>query len=135
MMNEETIEINNQLKESLFESANSLGRAIADSEPYQRYVKARENFRTDQSAKNASLEYNTVLRDYQMKANRGELIPEDEKILDESLKRAMENEVLKEFYESQKDLIDFYREINSYISDNINFNFASLAKPTSSCCG
>jgi len=134
-MNEETIQITQQVKENLLESSRSLGKALVDSEPYQRFVKARGNFRTNQAAKDASMDYNTVLRDYQMKANYGALTPEDEKLLDEAKKKAMSNEILKEFYESQQDLISYYQEVNLYISEKLKFNFASLAKPASGCCG
>lgn len=81
------------------------------------------------------MEYNTVLRDYQMKANYGGLTPEDEKTIEEAQKKAMENKVLSEFYTSQENLIAFYQELNSYLSEKLKFNFASLAKPASSCCG
>lgn len=134
-MNEETIQIAQQVKENLIESSNSLGRALVDSEPYQRFVKARDNFRTNQSAKDASMEYNTVLRDYQMKANYGALTPGDEKLIEEAKTKAMSNEILKEFYESQQDLIAYYQEVNSYLSEKLKFNFASLAKPAGGCCG
>lgn len=134
-MNEETIQITQQVKENLLESSRSLGKALVDSEPYQRFVKARDNFRTNQAAKDASMEYNTVLRDYQMKANYGTLTPEDEKLIEEAKKKAMSNETLKEFYESQQDLIAYYQEVNSYLSEKLKFNFASLAKPVSGCCG
>ncbi len=134
-MKEETTQIHQQIKENLLDSASKLGKALADSEPYHRFVKARDKFRTNQAAKDASMEYNTVLRDYQMKANYGALTPEDEKILEEAKNRAMSNEVLREFYESQQNLIAYYQEVNSYISEKLKFNFAALAKPASGCCG
>lgn len=134
-MNEETIQITQQVKENLLLSSRSLGKALVDSEPYERFVKARDNFRISDDAKQASMEYNIVLRDYQMKANYGALTPEDEKILEEAKNKAMSNGTLKEFYESQQDLIAYYQEVNLYISEKLKFNFASLAKPASGCCG
>lgn len=134
-MNEETIQITQQVKENLIESSRSLGKALVDSEPYQRFVKARDNFRISDDAKQASMEYNTVLRDYQMKANYGTLTLKDEKLIEDAKKKAMSNEILKEFYESQQDLVAYYQEVNSYLSEKLKFNFASLAKPASGCCG
>jgi len=43
--------------------------------------------------------------------------------------------VLGEYYTSQEKLISFYQELNSYLSEKLKFNFASLAKTASSCCG
>jgi cell fate (sporulation/competence/biofilm development) regulator YlbF (YheA/YmcA/DUF963 family) len=134
-MNEETIQITQQVKENLLESSRSLGKALVDSEPYQRFVKARDNFRTNQAAKDASMDYNTVLHDYQMKANYGALSPADEKIIEDAKKKAMSNEILKEFYESQKELISYYQEVNLYISEKLKLNFAGLAVPAGGCCG
>ncbi len=130
-MIEETNQIRRQVKENLIKSSVNLGKALLNSEPYQRYTKARDNFRTNQAAKDASMEYNTVLRDYQMKANYGTLTSEDEKLIEEAKKKAMSNEILKEFYESQQDLVAYYQEVNSYLSEKLKFNFASLAKPAS----
>ncbi|MGK9476423.1 YlbF family regulator [Melioribacter sp. OK-6-Me] len=134
-MNEETNQITRQVKENLIKSSKNLGRALFNSEAYQRYIRARDNFRLSEEAKKSSMEYNAVLRDYQMKANYGTLTPEDEKLIEEARQKAMSNEILKEFYESQQDLIAFYQEVNSYLSEKLKFNFASLAKPASGCCG
>ncbi|HMU43031.1 MAG TPA: YlbF family regulator [Ignavibacteriaceae bacterium] len=134
-MKEEQITLEQQTRERLNSACVALGKAILSSEPYQRFVKARDNFRVSDEAKQASMEYNTVLRDYQMKANYGSLTSEDEKIIEEAQKKAMENKVLREFYTSQENLIAFYQELNAYVSEKLKFNFASLAKPASSCCG
>lgn len=134
-MNEETTQITQQVKENLIESSQSLGKALVDSEPYQRFVKARDNFRISEDAKQASMDYNTVLRDYQMKASYGALTPDDEKLIEEAKKKAMSNAILKEFYVSQQDLVAYYQEINLYLSEKLKFNFASLAKPAGGCCG
>lgn len=134
-MKEEQITLEQQTRERLNSACVALGKAILNSEPYQNFIKARDNFRVNDDAKQASMEYNTVLRDYQMKANYGILTSEDEKIIEEAQKKAMENKVLREFYTSQENLIAFYQELNAYLSEKLKFNFASLAKPASSCCG
>jgi cell fate (sporulation/competence/biofilm development) regulator YlbF (YheA/YmcA/DUF963 family) len=134
-MKEEQITLEQQTRERLSFASATLGKAILNSEPYRNFIKARDNFRVSDDAKQASMEYNTVLRDYQMKANYGGLTPEDEKTIEEAQKKAMENKVLSEFYTSQENLIAFYQELNSYLSEKLKFNFASLAKPASSCCG
>lgn len=134
-MKEEQLTVEQQTLERLNFASVALGKAILNSEPYQNFIKARDNFRVSDEAKQASMEYNTVLRDYQMKANYGILTPEDEVKIDEARKKAMENKVLNDFYTSQENLISFYQELNSYLSEKLKFNFAALAKPASSCCG
>ena len=134
-MKEEQLTTEQRTRDQLSFACAALGKAILNSEPYQNFIKARDNFRVSDDAKKASMEYNTVLRDYQMKANYGGLTPDDEVKIDEARKKAMENKVLNDFYSSQEKLISFYQELNSYLSEKLKFNFASLAKPESSCCG
>lgn len=134
-MKEEQLTVEQQTRERLNFASVALGKAILNSEPYQNFIKAKDNFRVSDEAKQASMEYNTVLRDYQMKANYGILTPDDEVKIDEARKKAMENKVLNDFYTSQENLINFYKELNSYLSEKLKFNFAALAKPVSSCCG
>jgi len=134
-MKEEQLPIEQQTRERLNFACVSLGKAIVNSEPYKNFVKARDNFRVSDAAKQASMEYNTVLRDYQMKANYDGLTQEDEIKIEEARKKAMENKVLNNYYVSQEKLISYYQELNSYLSEKLKFDFASLAKPASSCCG
>jgi cell fate (sporulation/competence/biofilm development) regulator YlbF (YheA/YmcA/DUF963 family) len=134
-MKEEQLTVEQQTRERLNFASVALGKAILSSEPYQNFIKARDNFRVSDDAKQASMEYNTVLRDYQMKANYDGLTPDDEVKIDEARKKAMENKVLNDFYTSQEKIISFYQELNSYLSEQLKFDFATLAKPASSCCG
>ncbi len=76
-----------------------------------------------------------MLNDYQMRARYGSMTPEDEKKVEEAHKIAMENKVLGDYYTTQEKLINFYQEINTYLSEKLTFNFAALAKPASGCCG
>lgn len=134
-MKKEQLTTEQQTRERLKFASEALGKALLNSEPYQNFIKARDIFRVNDEAKQAFMEYNTVLRDYQMKANYGILTSDDEVKIDEARKKAMGNKVLNDFYTSQEKLISFYQELNSYLSEKLKFNFASLAKPESGCCG
>jgi len=129
------LEVNQVNTERLKIAAQALGKAILNSEAYNNFVKARDQFRIDESAKEAARQYNSVLNDYQMRARYGGVMPDDEIKIEEARKKAMENKVLGNYYTSQENLINFYQELNEYLSEKLKFNFASLAKPASSCCG
>ena len=129
------VEVNQVNVDRLNTAAQALGKAILNSEAYNNFIKAREHFRVDESAKEAAREYNTMLNDYQMRARYGSMTPEDEKKVEEAHKVAMENKVLGDYYTTQEKLINFYQEINTYLSEKLTFNFATLAKPASGCCG
>ena len=128
-------EVNQVNVDRLNIEAQALGKAILKSEAYSNFIKALDQFRIDESAKEAAREYNTVLSDYQNRARWGGITPDDENKIEEARKKAMGNKVLGEYYTSQEKLISFYQELNSYLSEKLKFNFASLAKTASSCCG
>lgn len=129
------LEVNEVNTDRLNIAAQALGKAILNSEAYNNFIKARDQFRIDDSAKEASREYNTVISDYQNRAKWGGITPEDETKIVEARKKAMENIVLNDYYTSQENLISFYQELNEYLSEKLKFNFAGLAKPAGGCCG
>lgn len=128
-------EQNPNLINELNQAALAFGKAILQSEAYKNFFKAREEFRNDESAKEAARQYNAVLYDYQMRARYGAVTPEDELKIEEAHKIARQNVVLDNYYSSQENLIAFYQELNAYLSDKLKFDFASLAKPAGGCCG
>ena len=129
------VEVNQVNVDRLNTAAQALGKAILNSEVYNNFIKARDQFRVDESAKEAAREYNTLLNDYQMRARYGNVTSEDESKVEEAHKIAMENKVLGDYYATQEELISFYQELNAYLSEKLKFNFASLAKPAGGCCG
>jgi cell fate (sporulation/competence/biofilm development) regulator YlbF (YheA/YmcA/DUF963 family) len=133
-MNEEEILIAQQVKENLFEACRSLGKAILDSEENKRFIEARERFRQDEEAKSILRDYNTALNEYQKKAQWGSASNEEYKIVEEKNSSLYKNKILNDYFSSQQALIDLCKEINEYASEKLKFNFASLAKPQSSCC-
>lgn len=134
-MRNEQVEVNQVNVDRLNAAAKALGKAILNSEAYINFVKARDQFRIDESAKEAAREYNTVLSDYQNRSRWGGITPEDENKIEEARKKAMGNKVLSNYYSSQENLIAFYHELNVYLSEKLKFDFAALAKPAGGCCG
>ncbi len=133
-MSEESTLIGQQVKESLLEACGSLGKAILDSRENERFINAREKFRQDKEAKSILRDYNQTAQEYQTKAQYGGVSEEEYKIVEEKNRAMLKNETLKNYFESQKELINLCKELNEYISGKLNFNFASLSKPQSSCC-
>lgn len=133
-MNEEKIQIAQQVKENLLEACRGLGKAIIDSEKNKKFIEAREKFRQDEEAKSILRDYNTTLTEYQKKAQWGGASDEEYKIVEEKNSALYKNETLNNYFNSQKALIDLCKEVNEYVSEKLNFNFAALAKPQSSCC-
>jgi cell fate (sporulation/competence/biofilm development) regulator YlbF (YheA/YmcA/DUF963 family) len=133
-MSEETIQITQQVKEKLFEACSSLGKVIIDSQENKSFINAREKFRQDEEAKLILRDYNQTAQEYQSKAQYGGASEEEYKKVEEKNKLMLKNATLKNYFDSQEALINLCKEVNEYVSDKLNFNFASLAKPKSSCC-
>ncbi len=133
-MSEETILISKQVKESLFDTCRSLGKALVDSKENNRFIETREIFRMDEEAKSILRDYNQTAQEYQTKAQYGGASEQEYKIVQEKNNAMLKNETLKNYFESQEALINLCKEVNQYVSEKLNFNFASLAKPKSSCC-
>jgi len=121
-------------KETLFDCCKGLGKTILESVEYKRYLDAREIFRRDEQAKLILREYNMAMNEYNQKTRGGTDLYADYQKLENMEKEVKQNETLKNYFDSQDSLANFYKEINEYISGKLNFNFASLAKPASSCC-
>ncbi|VAX28984.1 hypothetical protein MNBD_IGNAVI01-3078, partial [hydrothermal vent metagenome] len=85
-------------------------------------------------AKSILREYNMALNKYNQKTKSGTDLYADYQKLESMEKEVKKNETLKNYFDSQESLTNLYKEINEYISGKLNFNFASLAKPASSCC-
>lgn len=134
-MSNEQVEKNKLAVDNLNLTARAFGRAILNSEAYKNFINARNEFRNDETAKEAARIYNNVLNDFQMLARWGGITPEDEKKVEEARKIARQNTVLDNYYTSQENLIAFYQELNNYLSEKLKFNFAALAKPAGGCCG
>ncbi|MHB1686425.1 MAG: YlbF family regulator [Ignavibacteriaceae bacterium] len=133
-MSEETILISQQVKESLLYTCRSLGKALVDSKENNKFIEAREIFRLDEEAKSILRDYNITLSEYQKKAQYGGASDQEYKIVQEKNNAMLNNETLKNYFDSQEALINLCKEVNEYVSEKLNFNFASLAKPKSSCC-
>ena len=74
------------------------------------------------------------MNEYNKKDGSGNDVFADYQKTEEKKNEVMQNETLKNYFDSQESLTNLYKEINEYISGKLNFNFASLAKPASSCC-
>ena len=134
-MNEAQTEVLQQVKERSLTACKSLGKAILESEKYKKFIDARDKFRIDDSAKQAARKYNEAFNEYRMKAQFGITSPEDKEEIEKLHSAMLENKTLNDYYSSQDNLINFLKELNVYISNKLNFDFAAFAKPAGGCCG
>lgn len=121
-------------REVLVNRCKEFANALKDSPEYKRYIQSREVFRNDEKAKELLREYNSAMNEFNRKSRSGTDVYEDYQTVEILRERIEQNSTLKNYFDAQDRLTNLLRETNSYLTEKLGFNFASLAKPATSCC-
>lgn len=120
----------------LLSAATELGEAMQDAEPLQNFRAARKNFNNDQTAVKLYNDFVVMQREVQIAQQYGGDSGTEQSKLTELQEKLFANKNFDDFIKAQNNLLEFLQEVNSQISAELPFDFASLAKPAgSSCCG
>lgn len=111
-----------------------LAQAIGKSAQFWRYKKISEKIVKDQEAQRLFSEFQAVQQMLQMTQSWGRASDKDIEHLERMKNQLFANPTLKEYLESQEDLVGMLKELNDFISENLGFNFANLTKPAGGCC-
>lgn len=128
-------EITNTAAEpQILDVSKNLARAIVDSEHYQRYERANEYLQADQKAQDLLSEFQSTQQNLQMLQSWGGASQENIKQFEQLKKQLFSNLTLKEYFAAREKLVLMLKELNTFISEKLGFDFASLAKPAGGCC-
>ncbi|MDZ7763749.1 MAG: YlbF family regulator [Melioribacteraceae bacterium] len=120
----------------LLSTATELGEAMQDAEPLQEFRAARKNFNNDQDAVKLYNDFVMMQREIQIANQYGGDSGAEQNKLTELERKLFANKNFDNFIKAQNNLLEFLQKVNSQISEELPFDFASLAKPAgSSCCG
>jgi cell fate (sporulation/competence/biofilm development) regulator YlbF (YheA/YmcA/DUF963 family) len=121
------------LQPQMTEAAIHFGKNLVASEPYVRYQKAEQALNSDAAA----LGLLNNLKQAQVKVSRaqtnGTIAVENLQALGELQRQVEAMPVITEYIASQQEMIRFFQEINTEISQLLGINFALIAR-RSSCC-
>lgn len=116
------------------QAARKLAAAIGRSSAYHRYEEAYSHLRQDREAQQILKEFQQEQQSYQMMQSWGGASEEDYQRLLKKQEKMLTHPIIKNFFQSQEDLVALLKEINAFISEQIGIEFAGTAKPAGGCC-
>lgn len=127
--------MNNTITEvSLNVAAADFGKYIKNLPEFKTFEEAQATFNNDSEAQLLMENYNNKVQSLQLMQQMGqpqEKLQQEFEAMNNELEK---NAVLTNLLESRDILIEKLQTINADLSDLLGFDFASLAKPPSSCC-
>jgi cell fate (sporulation/competence/biofilm development) regulator YlbF (YheA/YmcA/DUF963 family) len=109
-------------------ATHALGRGLATSEPFTRYVQAQAAMAADPSASDLLDLLISMQNDFRHKQGQGNISQGDIDQLKAFQERVQDNSTIMEYANSQKAAIAFLKETNQEISQQLGMDFALIAK-------
>jgi len=120
---------------SLSDVGKKLGAAIAATPQYRAFPEAKQCYEGDANARELLGQYQSAQRTVQLIQQLRSDGAEEARKLEDLQKNIEANQTLAAYFDAQKKLIALLRELNEFISGQLNLDFAELAKPPRGCCG
>lgn len=117
------------------EAGTKLGAAIAATAEYQAFSTAEQCYQNDPQARQLLGQYQDAQQTLQLMRQLGSDTAEEAQQLEKLGQEIEANGTLKEYFNAQEKLVALLRELNEFISERLNLDFAGLTKPKSGCCG
>ena len=115
-------------KNDVFDSASKLGVSISKSIKFEQFKKDQDRFLKDENLQNLYKNYLDVYTEYeaarQHNGDSQDLVIKLKNIE----KQLFDFDIFRDLISSQNEFFDYLKLINSEISSNLMFDFASLAK-------
>jgi cell fate (sporulation/competence/biofilm development) regulator YlbF (YheA/YmcA/DUF963 family) len=121
-------------EERVLNVSRKFAHAIGKSAQFQNYEKANERLRSDKEAQRLLSEFREAQQLLQMTRSWGGASNTDMKHVEQLQEKLLLNPTLKEYFQSQEELISTLKELNVFISEKLGVDFATLTKPAGGCC-
>ena len=115
--------------------ASKLGDAIVATAEYQAFNAAEQHYQNDSQARELLGQFQEEQRTVQLMQQLRTATAEDAQRLEDLQKNVEANETLAACFDAQEKLVALLRELNEFISGQLNMDFAELTKPQRGCCG
>ena len=115
-------------KNDVFDSASKLGISISKSTKFEQFKKDQDRFLKDENLQNLYKNYLEVYTEYEAARQRNGDSQDLEVKLKNIQKQLFDFDIFRDLINSQNEFFDYLKLINSEISSNLMFDFASLAK-------
>lgn len=120
---------------SLTEVGNKLGAAIVGTAEYQAFTEAERRYRDDTQAQELFGQYQEAQQTVQLMQQLRSDATQEARSLEDLRETLQSNQTLTSYFDTQNKLIALLRELNEFISERLNLDFAGLTKPKAGCCG
>jgi cell fate (sporulation/competence/biofilm development) regulator YlbF (YheA/YmcA/DUF963 family) len=120
---------------SLCEVGEKLGAAIVATAEYQAFAEADRRFRRDAQARELLGKYQEAQQTVQLMQQLRNDGTEEARRLEDLQKTLEANKTLTSYFDAQQKLVALLTELNQFISERLNVDFAGLTKPRTGCCG
>ena len=115
-------------------AAKHLGQTIYHTAEYRAFAVAEERYRADRQAQDLLGQLQESQRTLQLMRQLGSASAEETTRFEELQQAVNGHQTLRSYFEAQENLIALLREINEFVSERLNLDFAGLTKPTTGCC-
>ena len=119
---------------NLGDVASKLGIAVVATAEYHAFNAAERRYRNDPQARELLGRFQEEQRTVQLMEQLGKAAAEDTQRLEGLKKEIDANETLAGHFDAQEKLVALLRELNEFISGQLNMDFAALTKPQRGCC-
>ena len=117
------------------EIGKKLGAAIVATAEYKAFSEAELRYRSNTQARELLKQYQEAQQTVQLMRHLSSDATQEEMRLDELQRSLDENQIISGYANAEKALLALLRELNVFISERLNLDFAGLTKPKTGCCG
>ncbi len=134
-MNDNTTQSTQKAPMNLIGVGTALGAAIVATDEYKAYRSAEQRVQNDAQARALLTQFQDAQQTVQLMRQIGNAAAEETAHLEELQIVVEANRTLTNYSSAEKRLIMLLRELNTFISERLDLDFAGLTKPKSGCCG
>ncbi|WP_159438754.1 YlbF family regulator [Alkalispirochaeta americana] len=121
------------INQDIATAAQAFAAGLSETPEYREYEAASEAYQQDAEARD-------LLRTFQMAQEQTQRTTawggtaDDAQTLEDLRSQVTSNAVLSRFFASQENLVHLLKETNTYMTERLGFDFATLTKPAGGCC-
>lgn len=121
-------------RKAILDAARELARSVAETEAYRGFEAASDAFRADPEARELLGQFQSMAQQVQMAASWGGSTQADREKLESAQARMVENDTLRRYLNAQEALVAQLKELDSFLTNRLGFDFADMTKPAGGCC-
>jgi cell fate (sporulation/competence/biofilm development) regulator YlbF (YheA/YmcA/DUF963 family) len=129
-----TNQIEEKVEPRTLEASKRFARAIVESPQFQRFEEASRRLRDDPAAQQLLSDFQQAQQLQQMMQSWGGTPTQEAERLDQAKQQMLANATLRQYFESQDEIVLILKELNVHMTEKLGFDFAGLAKPAGGCC-